>query len=527
MSGTKSETGQILVLGAIVALFFAALFVLLFAANVQKPLDHDEHQFVASGALLAERGLLPYRDYAYFHVPNLAFVYAALFGTSRHYLLAARLFSTVCAWLGLILVFAIAYRLFHAHRRPVRLLIAAGAVILLATNPLFTYTSGKAWNHDLPLLLALAAFLLLSRSARGGRGRGRGRESLFWTGFLVGLAAGTRLSFILLLLPFLAMTLAHPAARTWRARWAFAAWLALGAAVALLPALVLFVLAPEQFLFGNLEYARYNTLYRREMGFHPGDVSDVAMSLGGKFQYLARYVVSAPGNLLLFLAFLFFPLALNLGRLRRTPPYWFEISLSLALFPFLLLGALAPTPAFFQYFYALVPFLLLGVLYGLAALRDRAETQRWGLALLALIVVLAGAYGAKSYETVDDLFTLDDWLPIQVHRTGQEIGVAVGGGRVLTLAPLYPLEGGADIYEEFATGSFAWRVAPFVPQAQRQAAGLVAPADLGAFLAAEPPAAIHVGHEGALEEPLVRYAQEHGYQPRSLRDGTTLWLAGP
>jgi hypothetical protein len=33
---------------------------------------------------------------------------------------------------------------------------------------------------------------------------------------------------------------------------------------------------------------------------------------------------------------------------------------------------------------------------------------------------------------------------------------------VLTLAPLYALEGGAAIYPAFATGPFAWRVAPLL-----------------------------------------------------------------
>src|SRR5258706_11870815 len=74
----------------------AVLFVSLVLLGMSKPLDHDEHQFVAAGALLARRGLLPYRDYPYFHMPNLVFVDALLFRFTGHLLLAARAVSIVC-----------------------------------------------------------------------------------------------------------------------------------------------------------------------------------------------------------------------------------------------------------------------------------------------------------------------------------------------------------------------------------------------------------------------------------------------
>ena len=57
--------------------------------------DHDEHQFVASATLLARHGLLPYRDYPYFHVPYLVFVDAGLFRITPYLLLAAQFFSAL------------------------------------------------------------------------------------------------------------------------------------------------------------------------------------------------------------------------------------------------------------------------------------------------------------------------------------------------------------------------------------------------------------------------------------------------
>ena len=42
---------------------------------MRKELSHDEQMYVAGGELPAQ-GLLPYRDYPYLQMPNLAFTYA-------------------------------------------------------------------------------------------------------------------------------------------------------------------------------------------------------------------------------------------------------------------------------------------------------------------------------------------------------------------------------------------------------------------------------------------------------------------
>jgi hypothetical protein len=471
----------------LILLFFSALFLLLLSANVQKNLDHDEHQFIAGGVLVSRELELPYVDYAYFHMPNLAFLYAGLFSVTDHLLLSARIFSTVCAWLTLVLVSYLAFDMFRRLRLPLRLLVAAGSVVLLVTNPVFIYTSGKSWNHDLSLLLALLAFVCHVKGAGGGERR---KRWAFLSGLFVGLATGTRLSFAPLILPFLGAFLLYPN-RTRHQKWFVLPLLfGLGVLLGLLPSLVLFAMAPRQFLFGNLEYARYNTLYRQEAGFVAGDVSNIAMTFGGKLKYLARYVISTPGTLLLLLAFLFFVLSLNITRIWRRPRRYFDITFTLALIPFLLLGSFAPTPAFFQYFYAPIPFLWLGVLYGVASFQEQADRIRWSFVLLACVIVIAGAYGLKGYENRGNLFEPGEWLAVQVHQAGLEIGSEAGTAQVLTLAPLFPLEGGSRIYEEFATGSFGWRVAPLVPGDDRRAVGLVNADDLTGFLSAQPPAAI-------------------------------------
>ena len=512
---------QKVTLGILTMLLFSAALGLMLGANMAKSLDHDEHQFVTSGALLARETKLPYVDYAYFHMPNMVFVYAVLFSVTDHLLLSARLFSTVCAWLTLGLIFCLALCLFRHYHYLLRFLIAASTTVFLLTNPVFAYTSGKAWNHDLAILMALGAFVMHSEGAS----REHRQRWLGVSGLLLGLAIGTRLTFAPLVLPFLVMIAFYPRRAGWRGTLSLMLSFLLGTLVGLLPSAILFALAPKQFLFGNFGYARYNTLYRQVEGFVEGDVSSIAMSFSGKLCYLARYILSTPSMVLLILAFVFFVLSMNIARFRRVFPHRFPIIFSLISLPFLLLGSFSPTPAFFQYFYAPIPFLLVGTLYGVASFQDQNNRMNWSTTLLVHVLLLAGAFGLKLYQDAGSLSAPDEWLSSRVHQAGLEIKATAGDRPVLSLAPLLPLEGGASILAEFATGPFGWRIAPFVPEKTRQEIGLIAEADLVGFLQAHPHAAILVGHEGTLEQPFIEYAEDYGYQPVELSDGSVLWLA--
>src|SRR5260370_5733611 len=90
-------------------LFFIVAFLLVFGRSMMAGLEVDEHSFVTTGALLARRSLLPYRDYHYNHMPTLILVYAGLFRMTDHLLLAARAFSALCAALASVVIFSGAY----------------------------------------------------------------------------------------------------------------------------------------------------------------------------------------------------------------------------------------------------------------------------------------------------------------------------------------------------------------------------------------------------------------------------------
>jgi hypothetical protein len=112
---------------------------------------------------------------------------------------------------------------------------------------------------------------------------------------------------------------------------------------------------------------------------------------------------------------------------------------------------------------------------------------------------------------------------VAIHREGGSLKDHIQSGPVLTLAPLFPLEGGLDIYPALGSGPFAWRSGGLLTPEERQALGIVTEDDLEEYLSTPPPV-ILTGYEEIWEERLVDYAREHGYKEVKLADGGVLWL---
>lgn len=519
-----------MLLGA--ALVIGAAILVALAQAMSLPLSHDEHQFVVSGRLLADQGLLPYRHFPFHHLPNLVLVYALLGGLIPGLLLNARLVSVVLGWSSMALLVLAAVRQASVQNRALGWAIGAGAAALLVLNPLFAYTSGRAWNHDLAVMLTLAAVLVHA----SGVGRSRIRRWMFLSGCLLGLAAGSRLSVLPALAPFLAYTLIVPEGSSGRERLQLAGAHLAGFVAGLLPALVLFALGPQGFVYGNLIYPQLNTQYREALHHL------IAVGPISKLRYLWEDVLLDPAQLLLVSGSVILGLAAvpQLRRWRQHGAFW----LSAAVASFLLLGSLVPTPSWYQYFYAPLPFLILSMIYTVSLLVGGSEPTR--AYLVAVLIVLLGGTLFARLDALGQLARLSQphaWEPVKVRALGREIRELVGGGKVLTLAPTIPLEGGLETYPEFSTGPFSWRISVLLSPGQRRAFGVLAPDDLEAFLAADPPAAILVGFErgderfvrgdeARLEAPFEAHAQEHGYRmvvlanevyPNELR----LWIQGP
>jgi hypothetical protein len=100
------------------------------------------------------------------------------------------------------------------------------------------------------------------------------------------------------------------------------------------------------------------------------------------------------------------------------------------------------------------------------------------------------------------------------------------GDKVATLLPIYPLEAGLPVYPEFATGQFAFRIAPFTSAKLARNYRMVAAEGIEALFDADPPAAMLLGYDTELEAPMLRYAMAHGYRRVEMAEVANRYGAG-
>ena len=494
-------------------LLFVGILLWTLSLAVRTSFGRDENVFVAGGQLIAREGLLPYRDFRHYHTPYLILAYASLFKVSDYLLLSARVFSALCAtgiagvcgWVG--------FQLLKKASIHYRYILTWAGVLLLIAMPLYAFTTGYAWNHNLATLLALLAFALLWQSAHSPRPA----SWIFVCGVLLGLALGTRTSFVTVLPAFALALWFHPQAGSFGGALKLLIWFGLGMLLALLPVFAFYLAAPSGFVFDNWTYHLLNTQFRIGTGY------ESPITLGDRLWYALNDVFGHQGNLLLFVSFIFASGAILVGLFRRKPQNVFEPLLFFGTVFFVAAGSFLPSPSWMQYFYAPVPFALCVVWYGLSQVSS-AESRRWLAAIFCTLALAANLFQIHEYRRITFLLSPESWRPIQAHQIGKKIHELVPSGKILTLTPIFALEGGVPIYPEFATGPFVWRVASLMSFEQRRTVNAIAPEDLEAFLANDPPAAVLVGAGGKLDVPLTAYAQAHGYQAVELNSDLTLWV---
>jgi hypothetical protein len=486
---------------------------------MDRDLNHDEHQFLAPGALLIRQGALPYRDYPLFHLPNLTYIYGSLLRVTNHYILGAKVLSVLSSFAVLAVILTRAARRSPFGSAAWTVSIGAALALLLITDPLFLWTSGKTWNHELPTMFLVVGYLCQVAAVQ--------QNSVLFSGlagFMLSLAIGTRLTILPAVAPFLASFLFIPGVTATRRLTHLAAFSGAGI-VAAAPTLLSFFTSREAFLFGNFECPRLRLL----------DLSDSraadTVTWWRKVRYFVKEIIllgrkddQFRGSLLTVLPFaaLSVPIACRWFRSRDLSR--FPAAFSTALVAFLALGCALPTRYQYQHWFIIVPFMILAVAECLQFASIGVKSWKpWALSLLAIASLVMN--GRAYAEPLTFLFRPNEWYPVRLHTYGKEISSHVPHGPILTLAPAYVDESGLTTYPAFATGPFAWRVAHLVPPEKRKRFHVIAPADLESFLANKPPAAILTGvEEDELEVPLIAYANAHGYQRVRLKKKRDLWL---
>ena len=123
----------------------------------------------------------------------------------------------------------------------------------------------------------------------------------------------------------------------------------------------------------------------------------------------------------------------------------------------------------------------------------------------------------------------ESWTPISLQKEAERIRAYIdsrgGEGEVLTLSPLYAIESGLPICKEFVTGPFAWRVSCLLSDDEAVNRGLPLRSRINSFLKEKHPRAILTGKgEEQLEIPLIKGAQQIGYQPAVTSMGVVIWF---
>lgn len=405
------------------------LAVLLVLLSLIRPVNHDESQYVSAAALVAE-GLLPYRDFAYLQTPLQPFLFAPIAWIADAWTWPA--LRAANALLGIAAVVFVHRAAIVAGADARAALLAAG---LFAATDAFLFGAGVVRNDALPLALFDAALIPILHADAG---RATARTALL-AGLLLAAAAAAKVSYAIPAIAYGAYCLVRPRHRP--------ALVLLGALAPALFVLWTYLLAPEAFVFGVLDFpARAPAEFYTDRPWK--------LSLIGKVVDTVKFL--ALGATL--------PLALLVARRANVGPPG-------ALVILLVGGAVAallPFPTWRQY---LIP--PLASLFVLAAihLSRRPLSRGWTIAITAFTA--AGL--------INSAIEIGNGMPLptamrQSAGLGRALDRAKVTGRVATLSPQFLPAARRPIAPDFAAGPFYFRSITLLDDAAERRLHLVSKA---------------------------------------------------
>ena len=490
-----------------------------FSNSMTKPPGHDEQMYCTGGVLLAQ-GKVLYRDFSYVgQMPYHPLLYAALYKAlnTTHYLLTGRIVSALCNILLLVCIVAVYRRIFKSFRIVGTFLGLASAMWYLF-NPFVDYANGFAWNHDVVILCVMMSLWLFV-------GIDFHRESKYsriaLIGVLLTLASCMRITTVLIQLLFFVVLLSCPAQSAKERLKNVLPFLIATACLLIWPVWTI-ASAPRASLMNLMLIPTLNGQWQQQAG-----------AVRNKLDMILQ-VLRTPAYLLLILMAVYLYLVAACNRCKMEAATLRNMLLSMLLPLTFFLIAFIPPTLLEQYLAMPVPFLTIALAYPLMSFckgsANRASIRlqfRVKCILVAVCVVVAVALYPVVIERIPRLSETDNWVPNRLHRISTDIAEkAKGKGPILTLAPLYALEGGCDIYPQLAAGPFVYRVADAMTPDQRRITNTVGPETLDQLLQANPPSAVIVGVEPEfLEKPLLQAAVKRDWQRRVYEDGPIVYFA--
>jgi hypothetical protein len=484
------------------SILFLGLFILslvIIADSMSKPIGHDEHMYCTAAALTA-KGKVIYRDFSYvaqlpYH-PTICAGLFKLFNTSR-FLLVTRLFSVASDILVIVLI-AYVYCFILSNLAVASKLLGLGAAILYIFNPVVDYANGFAWNHDMVILCVISSFLLLINTDFK-------KQSKYWRvamiSFLLTLATWSRMTTALIYLIFL-IAIINKSPKTAKQRIkTLLAFLVTSFIVSIWP-LIIFIMAPKAFILNVFVIPIFNGEWLREIAKIPGPYEVIFNSL------------TKPAYIILFILTAYFFITIVLLRKKLQDVDYRNLKISSIITVIFFIISFIPPAMFMQYFAPPALFIIISFSYPLLYLNKLKTTElvkkhlNIAYCIITVSVFLTVACNFNIINRIPKLLKQQELPPVQLYNISKNIFDRTAEPKqVLTLAPLYALEGGCEIYPEFSAGPFVYRIADYIKEESLITVVGAGAEDLIELTKKSPPSAVILGTEPpGLEQPIYQAA---------------------
>jgi len=501
-----------------VILILAVFSLAIFANSMTKLLGHDEQMYCIAGVMLAQ-GKMIYRDFSYVaQMPYHPLLCAALFRilNTTHYLLVVRMLSVLCDILIVVSIVGIYRRIFDTF--PISgVLFGLAAVVLYLFNPFVDYANGFAWNHDVVILFVLLSFLLfISTDFK--------HKSRYWRiafiGALLTLATCMRITVALVQLLFFVVLLTQPADSIKQKFKTILPFLVAAAVVVVWPVWTI-ALAPRAFFLNLFRISILNSEWVHQTGmFH------------NKLDIVFRFLATR-GCFVLILIAIYLCLTIAWKRRKLTISNAANLLLAVLLaFVFFTIALIMPT-TWKQHLAMPVPFIVISFAYPLLYLRELGSNtdpdRHFGMtfAVMAAFVFVSIASHPIVLQRIPRLLGPQTWTPIRLHRISEDIAENTKSPKlILTLAPLFAIEGGCEIYTELSCGAIVYRIGDRLSAWNRDITHTVGPKTLSKLVEKEPPSAVitNVERMKFLEEDLIKTAVKPDWERKVYKYGPVVYF---
>lgn len=477
------------------------LSLVLFSRSMAKPVLDDEHMHCAAGVLLSQ-GKMVYRDFPYpGQMPYQPLFYAAIFKALKttHYLLTARILTVFCDILIAVCIMGI-YRRIFANNGFSGEIFGLAASVLYVFNPLISRSVGLAWNVDATILCAVLAFWLFISINFEQRSR---YKLIALIGGLLTVATCMRITMGLIQLLFFIMILAKPA-KSAKMRFKTVLPFLISTLIVLVWPIWTLLAGPHAFFLNQVTMPLHYAALIEQMGI-----------VYGKFELLL-ISLSIPGGILIALITVFFVIAVVRHRHKSAAINSANFALAMLLALMSLVIVVIPPRVWIESFALPVPFLIICFAFALIYLKKCGsvegsnKTFRLACLIFAACTVASVATNVPSLLKISKAtFEPQSWVPVQAHNVSLNIAEKNKSSRpIATLAAIYALEAGRDIYPELSAGRFTYMIAAAMSPTERRIANVISPRELKKRLKKSLPPVVIV-HEKvrSIEKVLIRVAK--------------------